>query len=188
MKLTQEQKDYQKNWREKNKERITERDRLYRKKNAERIKTYHQLYYIEHKEHMLETAKRWREANKGDYVYFYINEDGNNIYIGSTGERPFIERSSFHLNSHSNLKMSAEDLVNDYNLTYILFKDLSEYKLSREDLYLLEKYYIEEQGSILNKKQIVINEENLTRSINELIEIAESTEYKEFKKLDRYLN
>lgn len=187
MEMTQEQKEYQKNYRIANKERLREVNRLYREKNRDRLKTYHQIYYIEHKEHMLLTAKRWREANKGDFVYFYINSEGDNIYVGSTS-RPLVERSSFHLLNHSNLNCSAEDLVNDYHLECILFKNFDKYNLSREDLYFIERYYIETTGSILNKQKIVINEENLTRSTDELIEIAESTKFEQFNKLDRYLN
>lgn len=169
---------------EEQKEKQREYNKMWREKNPD----YFKEYYKEHRKKILESAKRWREENKGDYVYFYINKDGSNIYIGSTGGRPLVERTSFHLNSHSNLQMSAEDLVNDHYLTCILFKNFNEYKLSREDLYAIEKYYKDEQGSILNKQTIIIHEENLTRSIDELIEIAENTKYEEFKKLEKYLN
>lgn len=159
-----------KEWENNNTMEMTQQE--YMKEWKRRNPDYFHNYYLAHKEHMLETARLWREANKGDFIYFYVNTDGDNLYIGSTGGRCFIERASFHLCSHSNLKMSAEDLVNDYNLECILYKDLTEYNLSRNDLYYLEKFYIEKEGAILNKKPINI-EGNLTRSKEELINIAE---------------
>lgn len=194
MEMTIEQmenrKNYWKEWRKNNPDKVKKYSRKSREKEETKIyqRTYHQQYYIDHKEEILERTKRWREDHKGDYVYFYVNSDKINLYIGSTA-RVFEERQSFHLCEHSNLKMSAEELVYTYNLECILYKDFSEYNLSRDELYWIENYYIEKEGAILNKKPIKnIFEENLSHSAEQLSQISDKTEYKEFEKLDKYLN
>lgn len=42
----------------------------YMKEWKRRNPDYFHNYYLAHKEHMLETARLWREANKGDFIYF----------------------------------------------------------------------------------------------------------------------
>ncbi|NYC74337.1 hypothetical protein DE167_004903 [Clostridium beijerinckii] len=191
MELTIEQKqkrnNYSREYYKEHKEEMNAYSKEYYKNNREYYRNYYKNYRVLHKEHMAETQKKWREFNdKRDTVYMFINDLGENIYVGSTTYKG--TRLVNHLTGNSNLKLTAEELVSDYNLVGILYKEFTEYNLSREDLYLIENFYLEKQGSILNKKPIVIHEENLTRSKEELIDIAEKVEYKEFDKLERYLD
>lgn len=191
MEITVEQKEkrseYMRDYYQEHKEEILAHSREYYKNNRDYYRDYYKKYRVIHKEHMAETQKKWREFNdKRDTVYMFINDFGNNIYVGSTTYKN--TRLSNHLTGNSNLKMTAEELVNNYLMVGIIYKDFTEYNLSRDDLYYIESYFKESQGEILGVKPVTVNEENLTRSKEELIEIAENkVEYQEFN-IDRYLN
>jgi hypothetical protein len=171
MEITIEQKERRKNsqkeWKEKNPD-------------------YFKNYYIVHKEHMLENAEKWRqEKDLISTVYWFKNSENENIYIGSTTHKA---RFSSHLTGNSHLNLDAETLVSEYDLDKIVYKDFSEYNLNRYDLYFLEKYYKEIEKSILDGKAVPFREDQLSKSKEELIDIANSTSLRIFDKLDRYLN
>lgn len=182
---TTDLKEYHRIWKKNNSEKV----KGYRKKYYENNKDYFKNYYKEKKEIILENARRWREKNeKMDAVYFFINNEGENFYIGSSSI--FETRMSAHCTSNSNLHMTAEEMVSDsdINLSTILYKDFTSYNLSRDDLYFLERWYKNNTKELRKTNQVYYKEENLTRSKEELIDLAENqVEYKEFEKLDRYL-
>lgn len=157
------------------------------RKFKEKHPDYWKQYYRDHKKQILQTGKQWREDNKGDYIYFHISEDGEILYIGSSGGRPFIERQSLHMNGNSNIKLTINEYVGKYNFSDIIYKDFTNLNLSRQDLYFIEKYFKDRYKEIIDSRKVHYNKEKLTRSEEELIEIAESVEFKEFD-IDRYLN
>ena len=190
MTIEQKQRKYEKEkeWRIAHPEKMREYARRSYEKNRDYYREYYKNYYKIHREEILATAKKWREENKIDSVYFFIDSNVQTLYIGSTGGR-LKERMSAHLTSNSNLGLTIEELVFDWKLSRILYKDFTQYNLSRNDLYWIENYYKEScEDEILAKmKAPKVDENELSRSVEELIEIAENTEYMEYK-LDKYLN
>ena len=139
------------------------------------------------KEHIRENQKEYRDNNIYlDAVYFFLTPENKPIYIGSSSRLK--ERLSAHLTNNSNLELTIEQLVNDYSLKKIVYKDFTEYNLSRNELYFIEDYYKQISKEVLGKIRAFKDEEKLDRSKEELIEIANQVEFKEFEKLDRYLN
>jgi len=187
METTINKKECTKRWKLEHKEEEQAYHKNYYENNKDYFRDYHKIYYLEHKEHMLATAKRWREENKGDFIYEYINEEKEIIYIGSTA-RCFIERTSFHLNGHSNLELTAEEMVFELGLDEIRFQNYKEYNFSRDDLFFIESYLKENTKEILKTNAVHYNEGNLTRNKEELIDIMTKTEWETFDKLDKYLN
>ena len=187
MELTQEQKEYQKNYREVNKETLKEKQKIYKENNKDRIKEYLTNYYKENREHIREQQKEYRENNVYlDAVYFFIDNTEDVLYIGSSSR--LNERISNHMTKHSNLKMTAEELAN-IGLNKIIYKDFSECGLSRADLFFIERYFKDNVEELIGRrKKVGYKEEELTRSKEELIRLAEETDYTEFNKLNRYLN
>jgi hypothetical protein len=59
-----ENKEYFKEYCDKNKEHISQRDKEYNEKNNEKIKEYHKEYYNKKKEHVLQLSKEYRDKNK----------------------------------------------------------------------------------------------------------------------------
>ncbi|OOM81836.1 hypothetical protein CLPUN_08140 [Clostridium puniceum] len=177
-------------------EEYNEYHRNYRKNNPEKFKKYREdrkdyqhNYYIQNYENIRLQQKGYRDNNlKFDAVYFFMfNEEIS--YIGSSAR--FKERMSAHCCGDSNLKMSAEEMVQAKLLNKILYKDFNEYNLNRADLYFIEQYEKDRNcnNEILGKNnKVPYKEENLSRSKEELIKIANEIEFKEFDKLDRYLN
>lgn len=187
METTIKQKEYIKKYKKEHKEEQKEYMKNYYKNNKSYYKTYFQIYYLEHKEHMLETARKWREENaKIDTIYMFIDNNENTIYCGSSSR--FRERISSHCTSNSNLNMSAEEMVDKYNLEKIIYKDFTQYELSRDDLFFLEFHQKENTKEILKTKKVHVNEENLTRSKENLIDILNQVKWQTFNKLDKYLN
>jgi len=191
MELTIEQKQRrsatQKQWRENNPDRVKELNNQYKNANKEKLKEYHADYYKLNKEHIRENQKEYRDNNIYlDAVYFFLTPENKPIYIGSSSRLK--ERLSAHLTNNSNLELTIEQLVNDYSLKKIVYKDFTEYNLSRNELYFIEDYYKQISKEVLGKIRAFKDEEKLDRSKEELIEIANQVEFKEFEKLDRYLN
>lgn len=161
----------------------------YNKKWREEHPDYWKEYYLDHKDVILKNNADWRENNKKDIIYFHVSEDGEVLYIGSSGERPVIERQSAHLTGNSNLKMTAEEYIEKHKFNKIMYKDLTLFNLSRQDLYCLEKYYKEHYPQVIEGNNVNYKEEGLTRSEEELIKIAEEQEYEIFDfDLERYIN
>lgn len=203
MEMTQEQREkynreyqreYQKEYRKNNAEKIIEYNREYRKNNPEKFRGYREKakdyltnYYKEHREHIREQQKEYRENNVYlDAIYFFIDKNNETLYLGSSAR--LNERISSHMTANSNLKMTAEELA-EIGLKKIIYKDFSEYGLSRADLFFIEQYFKNKVKELIEcRKSVGYKEEELTHSKEELIRIAEETDYKEYKKLERYLN
>lgn len=176
------QKKYQKEYWKNNKERLKELN----KKWLEDHPDYWKNYYKEHKEHMLFTQKMWREQNAIDSIYCFVNTDGNILYWGSSAR--LTDRLSSHCTANSHLKMSAEDMVNLWGLDKIVYQDYSEYGLSRDDLYYIESYCKSKEKELMKTSEVHFDENKLTRNKESLEELADSLEFIEFNKLERYLN
>jgi Ni,Fe-hydrogenase I large subunit len=189
MTMEQKQRKYEKEteWRENNPDKIKEYNKRSYEKNKEKQSLYYrEYYYPNHREIMLERGRKWRELNdKLDCVYLMKNNKFENIYIGSTTHKA---RFSAHLTGNSNLKMDAEELVNNYNLSSIIYQCFDEYDLNRHDLYWIEKFYKDTQGEIFKGNSVPCDLSKLSRSEDELFEIINNVEFIEFCKLDKYLN
>lgn len=177
------QKKYQKEYWKNNKERLKELNKKWLEEHPDYWKNYYKL----HKEHMMFTQKMWREFNdKKDIVYKFVDDKGTNIYVGST---TYIgTRLGNHLVGNSHLKMSAEEMVEEWGLDKILYKDFSEYNLSRDDLYYIESYYKSKEKELMKTSEVHFDEDKLTRSKEELQLLSDSLDFIEFNKLERYLN
>lgn len=145
---------------------------------------YRKEYYKTHKDYYKEYCKEWIEDNKGDCVYFHMNKDNQYIYVGSTNNIKV--RQSAHLTGNSNIKMNIDEYIEKYNFKKIMYKDFSKYDLTQADLKYIEKYFKERYGEII-KSIVLLDLNKLTKSENELIEIAEKEAFKEFD-LSRYMN
>lgn len=150
------------------------------------MEEYRRAYYCSNKTTMLETAQRWREANSGQYIYFILDENGHSIYTGSYLDRPIVERISFHMCGHSNLHLNAVQLQEQYQMSQVLFKNFKEYGLNKQDIHFLENYYKTEFVNVLGSNKVHFNEDELSLTQKELINIAESEPYQEFD-IDKYL-
>lgn len=166
-------------------EKRREYSKEYYYNNREYYLEYFKEYYKNHKEDLDKKNKEWRESNKGDFVYFHLNEDGKVLYTGSTS-RPLIERMSAHMTGNSNLNMTIEEYIDKYNFSTILYKDFTKYKLNRCDLYFIEGYFKEKFGEIIKNKVPNPKEEELSKGKDELIKIAQEVELEEFD-IDKYL-
>lgn len=181
MEMTIEQK-------EKNNDKYVETKKRWIENNKDRLKEYHHNYYIQNREHILFLGKKWREENaKMDTVYFFMNEN-EVLYIGSSHWSEI--RLQNHLNNNSNLEYSLEELV-DMGLSKIVFKDFTKYGLNRTELFYLEQYFKDQtDGDKLSKIKAFKDKdlENLNKSTEELIEIANQENFILYEKLVRYLN
>ncbi len=163
--------------------------REYNRKWRQEHPLYWKEYYKDHKKEILKNNAKWRENNKADVIYFHISEDGRILYIGSSGQRAVVERQSAHLTGNSNLKMTVEEYIEKYRFSTIMYKDLTRFNLSRHDLYFLESYFKKNHVQVLDGNNVKYKEDELTRSEDELIRIAEQEEYKLFNfDLEKYLN
>lgn len=171
-----------------------QKQREYYKNNPEKFKKYREKakdyltnYYKENRLHIRNQQKEYRENNVYlDAVYFFINKSDETLYLGSSAR--LNERISNHMTNHSNLKMTAEELA-EIGLKKIIYKDFSEYGLSRSDLFFIEQYFKDNVKELIEcKKNVGYKEEELTRSKQDLIRIAEETDYKTYEKLEKYLN
>jgi hypothetical protein len=61
-----DEKSYQKQYREKNKEKLSEYYKKYRQKNADSIREYSKEYQKKHKDDIKERTNKWRNDNKDD--------------------------------------------------------------------------------------------------------------------------
>lgn len=179
--------DYMRDYRKNNPDKVREISKRHYENNKEYYREYYKDYYKAHKFEILNTAQKWREEHRIDSVYFFINSNIETLYIGSSGGR-LNERMSAHLTNNSNLGLTIEELVFDLKLSKIIYKDFTQYNLNRQDLYWIENFYKEScENEVLGKlKAPQVEESELSRSVEELIEIAENTEYTEYK-LERYL-
>ena len=71
-------KDYYKQYRENNKEKIAEQRKQYREENKEKIAEYAKQYYEDNKEQIAERNKQYREDNK-DYYKQYREDNKEKI-------------------------------------------------------------------------------------------------------------
>lgn len=153
-------------------------------------KDYWHNYYLNTKDKYRESkavrAKTWRSINSGKYVYFLVDEDGKFVYTGSYFDRPLIERISFHMNGHSNLKMTGKQLQENFGLSVCLFKSFEKYDLNSQDILFIEDYFKKNYSQVLGKNKVNWKEENLSKTQKELIEIAELEPFEEFD-IDKYL-
>lgn len=191
MTIEQKQKNAEKSkeWRLANPEKVKESSKRNYEKNKEKYSLYYKKYYQnpEHKQKILETGRKWREQNRGDFVYKFLNESKEVLYIGSTA-RCFVERVGFHLLGYSNLELTAEQMVFELGLEEIKFQNFKEYNLNRQDLYFIEAFWKQKEKELLGKKLPKVNESELSRSKEELIELTNKVEWEIFDKLDKYLN
>lgn len=180
--------EYQRNWRENNSEKIERNTQKFYESHPNYAKNYYKEYYKVHKDDIRKKQALWRELNaKMDTVYLFEDKRGQTLYIGSSSR--FKERMSAHCTANSNLKMSAKEMIDKYNLSMIIYKDFSKYNLSRDDLFFIESYFKENIKEIIKTNAVNYNEKNLTRSKEELTNIAtKQVVYKKFVQMDRYLN
>lgn len=170
-----------------NKDKYAETKKRWRENNKDRLKTYHQLYYIQNRDHILELNQIWHEENKRFIVYYHINKDDEILYIGSSA-RVLGERQSSHFsNAHSKL-YKDEDYKEKWGIQKVLYQDFTDYKLTRDDLFFIEKYQKDSKGELLGVKPVSFKEDKLSRSKEELIYLSETVPTQEYKKLKKYLN
>ena len=171
-----------------------ERCKKYYEEHKEQLKAYarehynseyHKNYYAENKDRIKENIKRWKENNKGSYVYFMMDSLENYIYIGSTND--LNTRLSCHLTGNSNLKSTYNQLVAEYDLNKIMYKDFSEKNISRLELFYLEYLCKQQYKDKIGKNNINIDfsvldndrKEELKVLLNETeFKIFEDTKYK----------
>ena len=179
-------KEYMKGYREENREKLNAYSREYYKNNKEYYKNYYKNYYRENKERILLNHKLWIEQKAIDSVYCFRNIDGSVLYWGSSSR--FQERISAHCTKNSHLKMSAEEMVSELFLDKIEYQNYAEYNISSDDLYYIESYHKNKEKEILKTAEVHYNEDKLTRSKEDLETLANSVEFVEFDKLEKYLN
>lgn len=98
----EERKAAQKAWREKNKEKKAEYDRLRRESNKEKEKLRHKKYYENNKGKILDTNKNWRENNQG---YFKLWREKNPEYAKEKHNELYATIEGYAYNiRHSNLQ------------------------------------------------------------------------------------
>lgn len=160
-----------------------EYNKWYYNTHKEYFKEYRKGYYKTHKDYYKDYYKFWTELNEGQCVYFHINTDGKYIYIGSTNNLKL--RQSCHLTGNSNLKMDIDEYMEKYNFEKIMYKDFYKYNLNGADLRYIEKYFKERYGEIIkNDARVDLNK--LSKTEDELIEIAEKEKFIDFK-LSKYM-
>lgn len=84
--------------------------------------------------------------------------------------------------------MNIEELIDEYNFSTIIYKDLTKYNLNKAELNFIENYYKDKYNEIISNRKARFSDCNLTRDKDELVSIAENEEFKEFEKLNKYLN
>lgn len=77
-KESQRYKDYQKEYREKNKEKLAQQHKEYAEKNKEKIKEYRKEYRIKNRERLLEKEKLYREAHPNYMKEWHKNHKEHN--------------------------------------------------------------------------------------------------------------
>ena len=149
-------------------------------------KEYHKNYYKENKEKMKENHEKYLKSNKGEFVYFHLNKDGEVLYVGSYLDRPIEERQSAHLTGNSNLKMTAKEYKDKYGLDKIIYKNYEGFMFNLDELHWVENYFIEKYKPILNKVRPKFNEDNFALKKEGLEYMAEAMFIQEFD-LEKYL-
>lgn len=79
-------------------------------------------------------------------------------------------------------------MVSEWFLDKIEYQNYAEYNISRDDLYYIESYHKNKEKEILKTAEVHYNEDKLTRSKEDLETLANSVEFVEFDKLEKYLN
>ncbi|MVX64647.1 hypothetical protein GKZ28_13185 [Clostridium chromiireducens] len=186
--IEQKQRKYEKDkeWRKNNPDKIKEYAKRSYEKNKEKQSLYYKEYYKLHKERILLNHKLWVEQKAIDSVYCFRDIDGNVLYWGSSSR--FQERISSHLVGNSHLSMKADEMVSEWLLDKIEYQNYSQYNLSRADLYYIESYHKIKEKEMLKTAEVHYNENELTRSKEDLQLLADSLEFVEFDKLEKYLN
>ncbi|MDU1603523.1 MAG: hypothetical protein E6845_11195 [Clostridium sp.] len=149
-------------------------------------KDYFKDYYLKNKEKMKENHEKYLDSNKGEFVYFHLDKDGEVLYVGSYLDRPIAERQSAHLTGNSNLKMTAEEYKEKYGLDKIIYKDYFGFMFNLDELHFVENYFIEKYKPILNKVRPKFNEDNFALKKEGLEYMAEAMFIQEFD-LEKYL-
>ncbi|WP_026887842.1 GIY-YIG nuclease family protein [Clostridium beijerinckii] len=179
--VEERQREYNKYYYVNNKERIKENYKRWLEQNP----NYYKDYYEKNKETILKNQRAWREENiKLDSVYVFLSDKNEVLYIGSSARLK--ERLSAHCCGDSSINLTAEQMVFEYGLSKIIYKDFTQYNLSRSDLYYLEGYLKNRHNEIIKNKGVSISEDKLSKSKEYLLEIFEKTNYQTFDKLDRY--
>lgn len=84
MKTKEEQRLYEKKWRQENKEKKSASDKAYYQANKEKIKAYHKEFNIINRKRLAEKAKIYAESFKdGFYTVYYLPKEN---YIGITSQ------------------------------------------------------------------------------------------------------
>ncbi|KQB79666.1 hypothetical protein AK964_01580 [Clostridium butyricum] len=149
-------------------------------------KDYFKDYYLKNKEKMKENHEKYLDSNKGEFVYFHLDKDGEVLYVGSYLDRPIAERQSAHLTGNSNLKMTAEEYKEKYGLDKIIYKDYEGFMFNLDEIHFVENYFIEKYKPILNKVRPKFNEDNFALKKEGLEYMAEAMFIQEFD-LEKYL-
>ena len=143
-------------------------------------KDYYKNYYKENKEKMKENHEKYLKSNKGEFVYFHLNKDGEVLYVGSYLDRPIEERQSAHLTGNSHLKMTAKEYKDKYGLDKIIYKNYEGFMFNLDELHFVENYFIEKYKPILNKVRPKFNEDNFALKKEGLEYMAEAMFIQEF--------
>ena len=75
-------KEYMKQWRKVNKERINEKNRKYRNTHKRQVKIWRERYYRKHKKKVVKSQKNYYERNREKYLLYYkgIRKNPERIY------------------------------------------------------------------------------------------------------------
>jgi len=97
---SEELKEYKKKWREENKERLKEKDKLRYQENKEHLKEYQKKYKEENKEKVKNNRKRYYEENKESFkekfkIYSENNKESINEY-----KNKWTEENKEHLKTY----------------------------------------------------------------------------------------
>lgn len=179
---------------------MTEKERTYRREYGKKYyrehedyfreyrKEYNPKYYQEHKEELKEYAKQYHKNHREDVVYFHLDSNGICNYIGSV-TRNLKERQSAHMTGNSNLEMDMLEYIEKYDFSDIYYKDFTKYNLNKTDVRFIEKYFKKRFKEKI-PSPVYFNKEKLSRSEDELIEIAENEDFQKFdlsKYIQKYL-
>lgn len=127
-------------------------------------KIYKKQWQSKNKAHVKEYYKKWREDNRGYYLYIIRNGEGV-LYVGAT--EVLSKRLNFHINCKSNIK----NLMESDDWTEIKYIDITNVVASREEMLLLENVLIDIYEPMYNTRRNIIKNVDKLREFSLVAEI-----------------
>ena len=134
-KESQRYKEYQKEYREKNKEKLAQQHKEYAEKNKEKIKEYRKEYRIKNRERLLEKEKLYREAHPNYMKEWHKNHKEHNrqYYLDNLEHRKqynlenrekqlayfkqrYIDKREEYLKEVAKMLKEIESIITEYKL------------------------------------------------------------------------